>query len=588
MVESSDYWQKFGRRRIDRRRALSGGLAGLAALGLAACGSSSNNKKNAGSSANTGNSATRAASTPSGGIVLPQGTSAAGTGVAIPAAVNTPIPLQAGSFGGKLTLAQTLEPSSLDPLSAISGGDPPYYMPMYDYFVAIRHFNTDPTTSLAQKWEIVDDTHIAFHLRPGVQFHDGTPWDSANWQWNMQRLLNPANKAIAAGSLASIDHIETPDPQTAVMVLKEPNAAIFFALGAPTVSPVSRTAQEKFGDKFKSNPVGTGPFTFVEWVTGSHVTVKRNPNYWMKDVNGKQLPYLDQVTVTSIPDANTQFANVQSGSVDYAGLTSLNLLAPAQSDSNLNVIQGVPGSAVASMLIFNTIKPPLDNLNLRNAVAYACDADAVNRTVYFGKYAVGKDAMIQPGGWAYQDTPGRPTFDLAKAKQFLVAGGQPNGFTFDMFTYPYPGLDQLTQLYQANMKQIGITANIVSQDVGTVNDFYANGKLPMFSTGWGATDVEPNGTCTFLYASNAFYNPMKKEVAPGVDALITKGRQTFDLAQRKDIYAQIGKAVLVDACFAVPMILSTSFGAWRKSVGGIEATPDIGITRLQFLWNKGS
>lgn len=601
MAESSEYWARFWQRRIDRRGALRGGLgglAGLAALGLAACGGNSNNNKS--SNANSSNSsagATKAAasaaaaktSTATGGLAPLQGTAQAGGALALPKPDTTAIPLANGQFGGKFNLATTLEPTTLDPLNAISGGDYVFGEAMYDFFVAIRHFTLDLDHSLAQSFELVDPEHITFHLRPGIKFHDGSDFDAANYQWNMQRLQNPANKGVSLGQLSDIDHIDTPDAMTANMVLKQPNAAIFNSLAAYTAVPVSRQAVEKYGDKFKSNPVGTGPFTFVEWVTGSHVTVKKNPNYWMKDGAGKQLPYLDQVTMTVIPDPNTQFANLQSGTVDYSGIGSLNLLDPASKDPNLVVVQGIPGSSVASVIAFNTIKAPLDNVNLRKAFAFALDADAVNRTVYFGKYQIGKDAMITPGGWAYQDTPGRPTFDQAQAKQFLATGGQPNGFSVDMVVYNSPTINQQAELYQANLKQIGINANIVTEDVGAAtNDFFQDGKFAVYSTAWGGTDYEPNVEATLVYQSNAVYNPMHKEVTPGLDALIAKARQTFDTDQRKQMYAQIDDAVLNQACFFIPMVLATPYAAFRKNIGGIEAWPDIGVARLQFLWNKGS
>lgn len=592
MDESRGYRGGYWDRRLSRRRALRGGAVGVAgamAAFYAACGGST--KNNAVNKAATSGAAPAPArtTTATGGIAPLTGTTAAGGSLAIPASQSTAIPLVAGVPGGKLNLAQTLEPATLDPLAALSGGDYVYGETMYDFFVAIRHFNTDPTTSLAEKWEIVDPTHINFHIRQGVQYHDGSPFDSANYQWNMKRLQDPANKGVSLGQLSGIDHIDTPDPQTAAMVLKEPNAAIFYALGAYTATPVSRTAFEKFGDKFKSNPVGTGPFIFQEWVTGSHVTVKKNPNYWMKDVAGKALPYLDQVTITAIPDPNTQFANLQAGTIDYAGLGSLNLLTPAQSDKNLTVIQSVPGSSVASVLAFNPDKAPLNNVNLRKAVAFACDAEAVNRTVYFGKYQVGKDAMIQLGSWAYQDTPGRPVYDVAQAKKFLADGGQPNGFSFDMVVYNSPTINQQAELYQANLKQIGINANIVIQDVGPATaNFFTNGQFPLYSTAWGGTDTEPNIESTLVYAKDAFYNCTKHEIQPGLDDLIAKARQTFDLAQRKDLYGQIGKIITVDQCFFIPMVLATGYSAWRNNIGGIQAVPDIGIARLQFLWNKGS
>ncbi|GEM_PF-129190 len=596
MSDGHEYWNGYWQRRLSRRRMLRGsavGVAGGLAAFYAACGSSNNNKApNAGTKAPAaGGAATGAApartSTVTGGLAPLQGTAQTGGALALPVPATTAIPLANGQPGGKLNLATGLEPTTLDPLNAISGGDYVFGEAMYDFFVAIRHFTLDLDHSLAQKFELVDPTHLTFHLRPGVKFHDGSDFDAANYQWNMKRLQDPANKGVSLGQLSDIDHIDTPDPMTLNMVLKQPNAAIFNSLAAYTAVPVSRTAVEKFGDKFKSNPVGTGPFSFGEWVTGSHVTVKKNANYWMKDGAGKQLPYLDQVTITVIPDPNTQFANIQSGTVDYTGIGSLNLLDPAGKDPNLQVVQGIPGSAVASVMVFNTDKAPLNNVNLRKAFTFACDAGAVNNTVYFGKYQIAKDAMITPGGWAYQDTPGRPAFDVAQAKKFLADGGQPNGFNVDVVVFNSPTINQQAELYQSNLKQIGINANIVIEDVGAAtNDFFQNGKFAVYSTAWGGTDYEPNVESTLIYQKDSVYNPMKHEVQPGLDDLIAKARQTFDTNQRKQLYSQISDVILNQQCFFVPMVLSTPYAAFRKNVGGTEAWPDIGVARLQFLWIK--
>ncbi|HZU77934.1 MAG TPA: ABC transporter substrate-binding protein, partial [Dehalococcoidia bacterium] len=335
MDESRGYWGRYWDRRLSRRRVLRGsaaGAAGLMAAWAAACSSSSNNSNsNAAKSATNASTVANTArtSTPTGGAAPLTGTATAGGALAIPQPATTAIPLANGTPGGSINLATTLDATTLDPLNAISGGDYVFGETIYDFFIAIRHFTLDLDHSLSDKFELVDPLHLNFHIRPDIKFHDGSAFDSANYQWNMQRLQNPANKGVSLGQLTSIDHIDTPDPQTAAMVLKEPNAAIFYALAAYTAAPVSRQAVEKSGDQFKSHPVGTGPFVFKEWVTGSHMTVTKNPNYWMKDSAGKQLPYLDSATITIIPDPNTQFANIQSGTVDYTGIGSLNLLDPA-------------------------------------------------------------------------------------------------------------------------------------------------------------------------------------------------------------------------------------------------------------------
>lgn len=237
--------------------------------------------------------------------------------------------------GGTLKLAYGLEPSSLDPHVGNSGGDDYYWYSMFDNLVAYdQKFVSQPDLSLAQKWEIADPTTIVFQLRPGVKFHDGTDFNAEVVKWNIERVLNPDVKSTARSFLLSIDRVETPDPLTARFVLKEPNAALMGLLGGRGGAMVSRAAVEKLGKEFGSRPVGTGPFQFVEWAPGDHVTVKKNPSYWGKDANGVPLPYLDQVIYRIIPDPTVSFANLTTGEVHLAGINPKDLAA-AQANPDL-------------------------------------------------------------------------------------------------------------------------------------------------------------------------------------------------------------------------------------------------------------
>ncbi|MGI8553925.1 MAG: ABC transporter substrate-binding protein [Dehalococcoidia bacterium] len=499
----------------------------------------------------------------------------------------TPVPIQLGTLGGKLRVAVTLAPGTLDAHLPVSGGDTVYLSMLYDGLITNRHFLPDPNFSLAEKWEIVDPTTIVFHLRQGVQFHDGTPFNADAVKWNLTRILDPATKSVGRSYLTDVDHVETPDQSTVCLILKQPNATLIYFLGGVYgVGMVSPTAQQKSGKEFGSKPVGTGPFSFVEWASGSHVTVKRNPNYWLKDSAGKQLPYLDEVTITAIPDDTVRFANLQTGAQDMAGINNKDL-PTARADKNLNVIAGVPGIGVPSVVVFNVDKPPADNINLRKAIAYALDPGAVGKVVYFGLAEPADDGMITPGSWGYAPRPGRPKFDVNQAKQFLKDGGKPDGFEFTLLTYASPTISQQTELYQGNLAKVGIKANIMQQDVSTATTtFFTQGGPPVFSTSWGGTSPEPNGTCSIVYSKDAFYNPMKHAVDPQLDDLIAKGRQTYDLSERKKYYSQINQIVLDNAYF-VPMLYSTGYGIFRKNVQNAALYYDWGFNWLTAFWLKG-
>ncbi len=351
MNESSEHtqrtrlWTRTISRRALVRGASSGGLAGAAAW-LAACGGGSGGQKGA----------------------APSGSQAAGQSAAS----------GAPKAGGTLNLAYPSEPSSLDPHTGNSGGDDYYWYTMFDTLAAYdQRFVSQPDISLAEKWEIPDQTTMVFHLRQGVKFHDGTAFDAAAVKFNIERVLDPDLKSTARAFLLSIDRVETPDAATARFVLKEPDAALLGLLGGRGGAMVSPTAVQKLGKEFGSKPVGTGPFQFVEWAPGDHVSVKKNAPYWGKDKSGNQLPYLDQVVFHIIPDPTVSFANLQTGEVQLAGIDPKNL-AQAQSNPDLTIIKR-EGSGVASVIVANFAKAPMDNANLRRAVMWAIDPAAVKR-----------------------------------------------------------------------------------------------------------------------------------------------------------------------------------------------------------------
>lgn len=571
MEHEVNYWSRLSNRRVSRRRAVGMAGAGLLGAYLAACGGGGDDKSGGGSAPAAGGATGQPAA---------QATSLA-------AAQGSATAFEQGRFGGKLKVGVTLEPGTLDTAIPLSGGDTVFLATMYNPLVTIDHFVPNPQLSLAEKWEIVDPTTITFTLRQGVKFHDGTDFDAEAVKWNFTRILDPATKSAARSNLVDIDRVETVDKQTAKFVLKSPNATLLTSLGTVYgAGMASPTAVQKWGKEFTSHPVGTGPFVFDQWVPGSHVTVKRNPNYWEKDPSGKVLPYLDEVTIQAIQDDTVRFANLQTGDVHYAGLGTKDWAA-AEKNGDLAMVKGLPGAPVNSVLVFNLDKEPANNVNLRKAMAFALDPSVVVKNVYFGYAEVMQGGMRQPGSWAFGPTPGRPLYDVARAKEFLKAGGMPDGFPVNVITYTSPAINQQTEVYQEQWAKVGIRAQITTQDVTTGTDsFFVKGLFPTYSTSWSGTSFEPNGPASLIYGKESYYNPMKKAVSPELDDLIIKGKQTYDLDERKKIYDRIDQIVLIDQCFFVPMIYSQGRGWFRKNVGNTEIFPWFSVNRLQSYYLK--
>jgi len=171
---------------------------------------------------------------------------------------------------------------------------------------------------LAREWEIQGDRIHVFRLNKGVTFHDGQPCTAAEVKASLERVKDKAQSPIHAWKLELLEHIETPDSQTVKLHFAKPYPFLRVALTGSTGRAgtiVSVKAAKEKGKAFGRNPVGTGPFKFVEWKEGDYILLEKNPNYWESD-GGNKLPYLDKVMIKFIIEPSTLVAAVKTGEVD--------------------------------------------------------------------------------------------------------------------------------------------------------------------------------------------------------------------------------------------------------------------------------
>ena len=491
-------------------------------------------------------------------------------------------------YGGELRFAYTLAPGSLDPAVGTSGGDAYYWQQIFDQLVAANpDLSPAPDRSLATSWEFPDPKTMVFHLRSGVTFQDGTTFDANAVKFNIDRILDPNVRATPRASFLAIDHTEVIDKTMVKFVLARPWSAGIGLLPDRGGAMSSPTAVQKWGAQYGVNPCGTGPFQVFDYVPGSTLTLKKNPNYWGKDKAGNPLPYIDRLIENIILDPTVVDAALQTGKLDVAGINSPDI-DRFSTDPNITKdisIATFPGSSVSILMYFNMAKAPMDNLNLRKAVAYAIDWEAINQSIFYGKGIIAKSGMWPPGTWVFDDTVARPTYDVAKAKDFLKQGGQPNGFTLDMITWGAT-FTQAAQVVQAQLSQIGVTVNVKIYDVTTAtNNFMTGGQAPLFLSSWSRYP-EPDWIASNNYTSTATYNPGKLTDA-AMDTLVAQGASEYDQAQRKAIYGQINAKIL-DECFVIPGIYGVAYwGYWKNKVGGMENFFGWDAkANIRFLWVK--
>lgn len=527
------YWERWAERPRTRRRFLVGASAaalGTAALGLVGCGDDDDEQEGTGPTT--------------------QPTGAAG----------------APKAGGELLIAYGLEPSSLDPHAGVSGGDHFFFEDMFNFLVAHDAGNElDASISLAESWQIEDEQTIVFNLRQGVQFHDGSPFDSEIVAWNIERVKDPDTKSTARSTFLVVDRVETPDPQTARFILTEPSAGLLSLLGGRGGAIVSRQAVETLGEEFRSTPVGTGPFAFDEWLPGGHVKMKKNPSYWRTDAAGIPTPYLDRVTIRIIPDSTAALAALQTGDVHLGGIDPKDL-EQVKSIADIQVIQR-EGSGIASQIIMNRQAPPSDNLDFRRAVMHAVDPQALLQSVFFGNAIVADGGMWPPGTWAYKPVASRPTYDPAKAKQYLEASGVTDT-DLDLMTWESRTIIQQGEVYQEQLRQVGIKSQITTLAVGPATQaFFEGTDYEMYTTSWSLYP-EPDWIANTIYDEAAYYNTGKSQTSE-VTSLIKQGRAEYDTEKRKEIYQQMAELVIADM-YHVPMVYGISNAGVRSNIHNAE------------------
>ena len=324
----------------------------------------------------------------------------------------------------------------------------------------------NPIPDLADRWEMTEGGRTwIFHLHPGVKFHDGTPADAKAVKWNFDWLLeNPAWKR--AYLIDVIDSVEAVDPTTVRFRLKGPviDFDTFLATTGNQYHIVSPAADRKFGDDYKKNPVGSGPFKFVEWVAGSHVTLERNPDYFRKG-----LPYLDKIVWKIVTSPLTNVSMIRTGQLDLVGNAPSKALPLFKKITGVEVVTG-PHVRWAFAVI-NAEKAPFDDLRVRQAVGcYGIDREALAQIAYDGM-AKPLVSFLPPNAKDHVDLTHLCPYDPEKAKKLLTEAGVENlKYTLNVSTSDEVFAD-IAQAMQGQLKDIGVNVDIEIMQTGT---FYAH------------------------------------------------------------------------------------------------------------------
>lgn len=487
--------------------------------------------------------------------------------------------------GGSLKVGGSGQPTQLDPQTGTGGGDHKYLFTMFDTLVTYDN-DSKPSTalSLAEGWNIKNDKTIEFKIRKGVKFHDGTEINAETIKWNMERVLDPKTLATGRGALSVLDKMEITDPYTIVFTLKEPNAPLLLNLGDRSGFINSPTAVKKWGDSdYSRHPTGSGPFIFVEWIQDSHVKVKKNPEYWRKDDKGNALPHLDEIVFPMLADPAVLVAALRTGEIDMIdGVPALNV---PQFKNNPEYYYVQTRASSVPDLRLNMDIFPFNNINLRRAMSFALDREAITTANYGVLGEMVRGAITPNHAWAYCEECIQPTKrDLAKAKQELQKAGYANGFEWEYYIGSSTTASRLlSEMIQAQLLDVGIKTKILVKDDIT-RSFFTDLKYPAYA-GSFSDRADPDGSVYEKYSSKGSYFATKNpaNINPKVDDLLAKARVSYDLTERKKYYNEADKIIAEDVYGSILLAYIGSAKASKSYVKGFELGGE-GKGRFHGVW----
>ena len=488
-----------------------------------------------------------------------------------------PAAAQAPQHGGTLNVGFASDIKTLDPVFSIEYTERQVLYLIFDTLVKLdTDFSIRP--ELATKWDVEDGgKRVVFHLREGVKFQDGTPFDAAAVKWNIDRRMDPNVKSPQKGGLESvIASVEVVNPSTVTFNLKQPFPGLLGMLGQREGFMESPTAAQKAGADFGTKPVGTGAFLFKEWVRGNHITVERNPDYWDK---GK--PYLDRVVFQDIAGSVVGVQRLVTGEIDFVSELSPQDVRQIEGNKDIKLDPDPVGRWIS--LQWQVDKPPFNNLQLRQAIAHAIDRKRLVDILMGGKAQLA-EGPTPKGLWWFDPNLKSYDYDPAKAKELLKQAGYPNGLDVTLAAPTITMFQQLDQLVQEQLKAIGI--NVTLEPVA-VSDWYSRvvqQKINFTPERWSQRP-DPDGLFYILFHSKGYANSTNYK-NPELDALLDKARSTTDTEARKPIYRQ-AQAIMTRDLPYVPLFFSLEYAAIRSSVHNYIWIPDE-IPRFREVWKSKS
>lgn len=479
--------------------------------------------------------------------------------------------------GGTLRAGMQTDPVGLDPHTTNATATRNMLENVYDTLVM---FDSEGriVPGLAESWETSEDGLTwTFTLREGVTFHNGDPLTAQDVAFSILRIKDPEVASPNAGDFEVVQEVTAPDERTVVFTLAEPYSPLLSKLAFSLNVVVSQAVVEENSD-LNEVVVGTGPFRFAEYLPQTRLVLEKNEDFWGTDEAGNALPYLDGITFTFYPDPTARTTALATGNVDWIEYVPAADLPALQNNPDVEVVGGL--SANFRSLYLNSNQPPLDNVQVRQAIAYAIDEQAIVDLALFGTGGVPATGTTVPASsfYAVESSPyvGQ---DLERARALLEEAGFADGFDLELYvTSTYDFLRTPAEVIQADLAQVGVRVNIRAEDWSIYLPTVLEGNFTSTILGESG-QADPDDYLYTVFHTDAGGNFAKFSDAE-LDALLEEGRRVSDENERKAIYDE-AQARILELSPQVFLFHSAQYEAHRTNVEGFEHFPNTSYLGLR-------
>lgn len=438
-------------------------------------------------------------------------------------------------YGGSIVVGVQQDIDSLDPHKATAAGTKEIIFNIFEGLVKPDE-NGNLINAVASDYTISEDGLVyTFTLRDNVKFHNGNVVTAEDVKYSLERVSGLLDGTPLISTLATIKSVDILDEKTVQVTVESANTELIYSFVAAIIPAGS-------GEDETADPIGTGPFSFVSYKPQQGIVLAKNPDYWQEG-----LPYLDQVEFKIINSADTALLELQGGTIDfYAYLTD----SQAQALQGSHQVISSPTNMVQALFLNNAVEP-LNDVRVRQAIAYALDKESINDFVGGGNGTLLSSAMLPTLKEYYvdlNDTYGT-TANVEKAKELMAEAGYAEGFDMEIaIVSTYEFHMQTGEVIAEQLKEIGINATIKGMENSAWLDEVYNGRQ------FDATITALTCDMTPGYLMNRFQTDSSKNFinfqSADYDEIYAKAQAALDPDEKAGYYKELQK-ILCDQAGSV-------------------------------------